>query len=424
MKNQGHKSKQSNGEFNYAEFEKQAIAKLRQGHELVGSEGVLQELIQRIVSAALEGEITHHLKEEKEQGIKGNRKNGSTSKQLKTSLGEVPINPPRDRTGTFDPLLIKKWDRNLNTGLDSQILELYTIGNSVLDIQKFVEKMYGVQLSTGQISTITDQVWEEVVKWQSRALSPFYALIYLDAIHFNIREDGQVKNKAIYTVYGVNASGERDILALHVGQAEGAKEWGRLLEKLKARGIEDVLFFAVDGLTGFKEAILEVFPKSIIQRCIVHMVRTSLKFVAEKDYKEICVDLRKIYTSDDEQAGLSALESFANKWDKKYPEISKKWRENWFELTAFFSFNSAVRRMIYTTNAVEGLHRMMRRITKTKGAFTNDKALLKILFLNLMRNRKTWSQKVFYWAEVQRGLIREFGERFTKHIDKDAILIE
>jgi len=411
------KEKKTSVDFDYASFEKAAIEKLRNGGDLIGPDGIFREMIQRIVSAAMEGEVKGHIAEEKASGKKGNRRNGSTSKILKTSIGEVPINPPRDRLGTFEPKIVGKWDRKLNSGLDAQILELYSIGNSMLDIQMHMDKMYGVSLSTAQISMVTEQVWEEVVKWQSRPLDSFYALIYLDAIHFKIREDGEVKTKAVYTVFGVDAYGQRDILGLTVGQSEGAKQWGRILETLKTRGVEDVLFFAVDGLNGFGEAILDVFPDSIVQRCIVHMIRTSLRFVADKDYKEICKDLRKIYTADDEAAGLVYLDKFAEKWDAKYPEISQKWRKSWTELTAFFGYNFAIRRMIYTTNAVEALHRHMRRTTKTKGAFTNDKALLKLLYLTLMRKRKSWNRKVFQWSAVQRGLIREFGERYTKHID-------
>lgn len=411
------KKKSQGGKFDYEKFEKDAIAKLRAGNDLVGPEGIFRDLIARIVSAAMDGEIKGHIADEKAMGKAGNRRNGSTSKKLKTSLGEVPINPPRDRLGTFDPQIIGKWDRNLNSGLDAQILELYSLGNSMIDIRSHIEKMYGVSLSTGQISLVTEQVWEEVLKWQSRPLASFYALIYLDAIHFKVREDGEVKTKAVYTVYGVDAYGQRDVLGLTIGQAEGAKQWGRILETLKTRGVEDVLFFAVDGLTGFGEAILEVFPNSIVQRCIVHMIRTSLRFVADKDYKPICKDLRKIYTADDEAAGLAFLDIFAEKWDAKYPEISQKWRKSWTELTAFFGYNHAIRRMIYTTNAVEALHRHMRKTTKTKGAFVNDKALLKLLYLTLMRKQKSWGRKVFQWSAVQRGIIREFGERYTKHIE-------
>lgn len=414
-------------DFDYAKFEKAAIGKLMEGKDLVGTEGILKEIISRIVHAALDGEISHHLNEDKasdDERRQSNRRNGTTSKQLKTSIGEITTYPPRDRNGDFEPMLVGKWERNLNSGLDNQIISLYARGNSVEEIRSYVEEMYGPSLSAGQITAITDKIWDDVVQWKQRPLKPFYVLIYLDAIHFRIRENAQVQTKAIYTVYGVDAQGERDILDIHIGQGEGegAKEWGRLLEKVRSRGIEDVLFFSVDGLNGFSEAILEVYPKSIVQRCIVHMIRTSLKFVANKDFKEITKDLRLIYTADDEAGALHALEQFAEKWDRKYPEISQKWMDNWDELTAFFAYNPAIRRLIYTTNAVEGLHRHMRKVTKTKGAFTNDKALLKILYLNLVRNPKSWKRSVFNWTEIHRGLAREFGDRFTKHTLQQTII--
>lgn len=404
--------------FDYDNFEKEAISKLKSGGDLLGTDGILTGLIQRIVNAALEGEMENHLETERQMGKSGNRRNGHNHKTLTSEIGEIPISTPRDRAGNFSPQIVEKWDRKLNSGLDTQVLELYGSGMGYLDIKQHLKKMYGADLSTGQLNTITDQVWPEIENWRKRALDSFYTLIYLDAIHFRIREDGIVKTKAVYTVYGVDASGSRDVLCLHVGQAEGAKEWGRVLEQLRERGVEDVLFFSVDGLTGFSQAILDVYPNSIVQRCIVHMIRTSLRFVDDKDSKAICKDLRKIYTADDEAQGLANLDLFAETWDFKYPEISKKWRNNWTELTAFFGHNKAVRRMIYTTNAIEALHRMMRKTTKTKSAFTNDKALLKLLYLTLQRKRKSWNRKVFNWSAVKRGLIREFGDRAAVHLEK------
>ena len=420
-------SKKTETSFDYASFEKAAIGKLLEGKDLIGPEGILKEIIGRIVHAALDGEMDAHLAEDKsseDEERRRNRRNGSTQKRLKTSVGEVQIHPPRDRNGDFEPLLVGKWDRNLNSGLDAQVIALYSQGNSVEEIREYVEQMYGATLSAGQITAITDKVWDEVLTWKQRVLQSFYVLIYLDAIYFRIRENGQVQTKAIYTVYGIDAQGERDILDIHIGQGdgEGAKEWGRLLEKIRARGVQDVLFFSVDGLEGFSEAIWEVFPQSVVQRCIVHMIRTSLKFVASKDFKAISQDLRRSYTADDEDAALKALGQFGQKWDGKYPEISQKWLNNWEELAAFFAYNPAIRRLIYTTNAVEGLHRHMRKVTKNKGAFTNDKALLKILFLNLVRNPKSWKRSVFNWTEIHRGLAREFGDRFTKHVNQHTII--
>ena len=305
-------SKKTETSFDYASFEKAAIGKLLEGKDLIGPEGILKEIIGRIVHAALDGEMDAHLAEDKsseDEERRRNRRNGSTQKRLKTSVGEVQIHPPRDRNGDFEPLLVGKWDRNLNSGLDAQVIALYSQGNSVEEIREYVEQMYGATLSAGQITAITDKVWDEVLTWKQRVLQSFYVLIYLDAIYFRIRENGQVQTKAIYTVYGIDAQGERDILDIHIGQGdgEGAKEWGRLLEKIRARGVQDVLFFSVDGLEGFSEAIWEVFPQSVVQRCIVHMIRTSLKFVASKDFKAISQDLRRIYTADVEDAALMSL---------------------------------------------------------------------------------------------------------------------
>lgn len=299
-------------EFDYNQFKQEAIKGLLHGKTLLGEQGVLKGLIKDLVEGALDGEMDVHLKTDKSQGI-SNRRNGHTQKKLRSQAGEVQIDPPRDREGSFQPLLIKKWDRSIDTGLDNQILELYSLGNSYEDIQGHILRMYGVELSKGQLSAITDRVWSKVTTWQQRPLRSFYIVVFLDAIHFKVREDGQVKSKAVYTVYGTDAQGNRDVLSIKVGQSEGAKEWGRVLESLKDRGVEDVLFFAIDGLTGFKEAILEVFPESTIQRCIVHMVRSSLRFVDDVDARLMVKDLKAIYTADEEAQGLTALASFEQK---------------------------------------------------------------------------------------------------------------
>lgn len=411
------KKRVTNQEFDYNQFKQEAIQGLLGGKTLLGEGGVLKDLIKDLVEGALDGEMDAHLKTSKSQGIL-NRRNGHTHKKLRSQAGEVSIQPPRDRQGSFQPLLVEKWDRNLGTGLDNQILELYSLGNSYEDIQSHILTMYGVELSKGQLSAITDSVWSRVTTWQQRPLRSFYIVVFLDAIHFKVREDGQVKTKAVYTVYGTDAYGNRDVLSIKVGQSEGAKEWGRVLENIKDRGVEDVLFFAIDGLTGFKEAILEVFPESSIQRCIVHMVRSSLRFVDDVDVKLMVKDLKAIYTADEETDGLSALDTFEQKWNHKYPEVVKSWKDNWTELTAFFGFNWAVRKLIYTTNAVEGLHRIMRKTTKTKAAFVNDKALIKLLFLTLEKKEKVWKRQVHSYRAIQRSLAREFGERFTKHINQ------
>lgn len=373
-------------------------------------------LIQRLVNAALSGEMNAHLKEERFEGLK-NRRNGHTSKQLDTELGVVGVSPPRDRAGRFEPQLVGKWDRQLGSGLNEQILMLYAHGNSYGDIQHQLKSLYGLEYSTASISEVTDQVWPEVLSWQQRGLNSFYVTIFLDGIYFTTREGGKSVKKVIFSVYGVTAEGERDVLGIYVREAEGAKEWGRVLEDLRKRGVEDVLFFCVDGLSGFSEAILEVFPQSFVQRCIVHMIRSSTKFVSDKDIKAVCGDLRGVYAAADDVQAQVALESFKQKWDKKYPEIAQKWEQAWAELMLFIDYGEHVRRMIYTTNAVEALHRQIRKVTKSKGSWTNDKALIKQLYLILHYGRGGWKKSVFHWTAISRELRERFGDRYTQHLE-------
>jgi len=397
--------------FDYENFEQEAIAKLRAGKGLTGPDGALTGMIQRILQAALDGEMDEHIQEGRP-----NRRNGHTEKQVQTSMGPVDLEPPRDRDGSFDPKIVGKWERRIAPDIENQILSLYGMGNSYEDISSFIERMYGVKYSTSLLSSVTDRIWEEVDQWKKRPLNSCYALIYLDAIHYKVRDNGRVITKAIYTIFGVDLEGERDVLGLYIDQAEGARFWGRTLEDIRDRGVEDVLFFSIDGLKGFPEVIQQIFPNSIIQRCIVHMIRTSLRYVSYKDYKAICKDLRTIYTAANEPEAKRALAAFADKWDPKYPEISKKWEVNWIELSAFFDFPSDIRRMIYTTNAIEALHRLLRKTTKTKGAIVNDNALIKILYLTLKNNQKTWKRKARNWPIILSTLRREFGERINQYL--------
>ena len=404
--------KKKESEFDYKKFEEEAIKKLRSGKGLSGPDGALTGLIKRLIEASMEGEISDQLEGKQPD----NRRNGYSKKTLKTSFGPVEVNPPRDRLGEFEPQIVGKHDRSLAPGVESQILELYALGNSYLQIQAYLEKMYGVHFSVGRLSAVTEKVWEAVVEWQNRPLDSVYALLYLDAIHYKVREDGKVRTKAIYTILGVDLEGYRDVLGLYIDAAEGAKYWGRVLDKLKDRGVEDVLFFSIDGLKGFSDAITSVFPHSIIQRCIVHMIRTSLKHVSYKDYKTLCKDLRQVYSAPSLAGAELALASFGQKWDNTYPEIREKWEANWLELSAFFDWPEPIRKMIYTTNAVEALHRHLRKVTKTKGAFVSEKALLKQLYLALDRSRKSWARRARGWPAVIRVLTREFSDRLEGHV--------
>lgn len=388
---------------------------LYDGKSLLGKEGLFTNMLQGFINAALEGEMEDHLSDSKGSGLK-NRRNGHTKKQLKSDMGSLSIKTPRDRAGEFEPELVKKRSRTLTSGIDSIILSLYARGHSIEDVRRHIEEIYGIEMSAGSISAITQKVWQEVLDWQQRPLDECYVLIYLDAIHYKVRQDNHVRVKAIYSVYAVDVEGKRDILGLYLGQSEGANKWGLILEDLKRRGIQDVLFFSIDGLSGFKQAIEYVFPQSIVQRCVVHMLRDSTRFVNYKDREKIYRDLRKVYKAADERQAKQAFEIFKQKWDKKYPRVSDKWQSNWEDLMVYMNYTDRLRTMLYTTNPVEALHRIMRKTTKAKGAWSTDNGLIKQLYLSLMFNKKSWNGQVMHWSPVRREIINKFGERFTKWI--------
>jgi len=394
---------------------KEVLSRLYKGDPILGDGGIFTDMLQAFVNAALEGELDESLKEDKGQGDT-NRRNGHTHKIVRSNAGPIEVHTPRDRFGSHEPILIKKWERELGTGIDDIIISLYARGQSIEDIRFQLQSLYGLDISAGVISSVTDRVWSEILEWQQRPLAPCYPIVYLDAIHYKVRDAGQITTKAVYTCYGVNADGQRDILGLYLNDSEGARHWGLILEDIKQRGVEEVFFFCIDGLAGFKDVIEQIYPQSIVQRCIVHMIRNSTRFVSDKDIKAVCADLRKIYTAADRQQAELALENFGQNWDKKYKEIRQKWEANWTELMAFMDYGHNIRRMIYTTNPVEALHRVMRKITKSKGAWSNDKALLKQLYLALKYNEKSWKRKAFSWVSIQRELTDKYGERFEKYL--------
>lgn len=393
---------------------KEVLSRLYKGDPILGDGGIFTDMLQSMVNAALEGELDHNLKEKPPS--ENNRRNGHIPKVVRSSAGPLTIRTPRDRNGDHDPILIKKWERELGSGIDEIILSLYARGQSVEDVRYQLRQLYGLEVSAGVISSVTERIWEEIIEWQQRPLFSCYVTVYLDAIHYKVREAGQVISKAIYTCYGINVEGHRDILGLYLQESEGARQWGLILEDLKRRGVDDVFFFCVDGLTGFTEVIEQVYPQSIVQRCIVHMIRTSTRFVSDRDIKKVCSDLRKIYTAANRQQAEIALEAFGQKWDNKYKEIRPKWEKNWEDLMAFMDYAEHIRRMIYTTNPVEALHRIMRKVTKSKGAWSNDKGLIKQLYLSLKYNQKSWKRKAFHWTAIQRELIDKFGNRYEKHL--------
>jgi putative transposase len=391
------------------------LSRLYKGDPILGENGVFTNLLQSFVNAALEGEMDNFLQEAKDDST-DNRRNGHTSKSLRSTAGPLSIQTPRDRAGDHEPVIVKKRERELSTGLDEIILSLYARGQSVEDVRFQLHQIYGLEVSAGAISAVTDRVWSEIIEWQQRPLATCYTIIYLDAIHYKVREDGKVISKAIYTVYSVTIDGQRDILGLYLSQSEGARQWGLILEDIKRRGVEDVLFFSVDGLTGFKDVIEQSFPCSAVQRCIVHKIRNSTRYVSDKDIKAVCRDLRKIYTASDRDQALIALEAFGEQWDAKYKEIKPSWEADWDDLMAFMDYGQNIRRMIYTTNPVEAVHRVMRKVTKTKGAWSNDKGLLKQLYLTLKYNEKSWKRTAFNWKVIQRELMEHYGERYTRYL--------
>lgn len=391
------------------------MGKLYSGEPLFGDKGIFTGLLQSFVNAALEGEASSFLEESKAEG-KQNRRNGYIPKSLRSTSGPLEIKTPRDRLGEYEPVIVKKRERELSTGLDEVIMSLYARGQSIEDVKHQIRQIYGIEISDGTITAVTDKVWSEISEWRKRPLESCYVIVYLDAIHYKIREEGKVVHKAIYTIYAVNVEGKRDILGLYLDQSESSRQWGFILEEIKNRGVEDILFFSIDGLSGFRDVIEQVFPNSLVQRCIVHKVRNSTRYVRAKDRLAVCADLREIYTSANRiDAGL-ALENFREKWGSKYKEIVPSWEADWEELMLFLDFSKDIRRMIYTTNPVEAVHRVMRKVTKTKGAWSNERGLIKQLYLTLKYSEHSWKRDVYRWMPIQRDLIDYYGDRYKRHL--------
>ena len=399
-----------------AELYARMKAHLYSKQPLLGEDSPFSELLQQMLDKLLDGEMDVFLGEERSQG-RSNKRNGKTPKQIVSSSGPLHISTPRDRQGNFDPQLVGKRQRELSSGLDDQIIALYAQGNSIEDVRRLLAKIYGVDISAGKISQITDKVLPLIQEWRDRRLQGFYPIVYLDAVHFKVRHEGRYDTRAFYTVYAVDWQGQRDLLGMYVQSAEGASRWGLVLKDLQRRGVEDILVMCTDNLKGFSEAISEVFPKSIVQKCIVHQVRNSLKFVDDKDRKKVAADLRKIYTTTTPEQAQLALEAFAVKWREKYEYIIGQWQQNWGELMAFMDFPEQMRRMIYTTNPVEALHRIIRKLIKGKAAWVSDTALIKQLYLALMHNQKSWRRKAYGWKAIQRDLLKNYQQRIGQWIE-------
>ena len=380
--------------------------------EVVGQNGLIKQLTGRILQRALEAEMTEHLGYEKNSNAgdnNGNSRNGHTEKTVLMENQSTTIEIPRDRNGTFEPIIIPKHEKRVPL-FNQQIISMYGRGMTDREIQGHLEEIYNIEVSPDLISRVTNAVLEDVREWQNRPLNKSYAIVYLDAIRVNGREDGKSCKKSVYTALGVDFEGQKDTLGLWIAETEGAKFWMNVLNELKNRGVEDILIACMDGLTGFPDALHAIYPETRVQLCIVHMVRNSTKFVSYKDLKKVCADLKTIYSASTEKAGREALEDFGKKWNDKYPLIYKSWDHHWNNLNEFFKYSPEIRRAIYTTNAVESLNYSLRKVTKNRSTFPTDDAILKILYLAIKNASKKWTMPIRNWGKALNQLAIEFGK--------------
>lgn len=402
----------SKKDFNYEEFRQQAIAKIKQGKGISGKDGIFTPLIKEFLESALSEELSSHLLNEKEENdALQNKRNGYSTKTVKADIGQFEIDTPRDRDGSFEPQIIKKRQTVLTEDLDSKIISLYAGGMSYSSISSHIRDMYGIDISTSTITNITDKIIPKIKEFKERSLDEIYPILFLDAMHFKVKESGRVIAKAFYTVLGINQNGYKDILGIYIQDSEGSNFWLSVLADLQNRGVKDILIACIDGLVGFPEAIKSIFPQTEIQLCVIHQIRNSLKYIASKDQKEFMVDLKKVYKANTKEYAEEQLLSLDEKWGKKYPIVLKSWNNNWEKLSAFFAYSPDIRRVIYTTNIVEGFHRQVRKITKTKGAFSSELALEKLIFLAIETISKKWNMPHQNWSLTISQLAIRFGNR-------------
>jgi len=381
--------------------------------DILGKNGLLKQLTKRLVERTLEAELTNHLgyepHEQKGHGT-GNNRNGKGNKTVQSETGAIDIDVPRDRNATFEPQLIKKRQRRLE-GFDDKVLALYSRGLSTRDIQGQIEELYGVEVSPTLISNVTNAVMDDVRAWQTRPLSCVYPILYFDALFVKSRQEGPVKNKAVYLALGINLEGEKELLGLWIAETEGSKFWLSVFNEIKNRGVQDCFIACVDGLKGLPEAIETVFPATQVQLCIVHKLRNSFKYVPWKDRKAVAKDLRAVYGAGSLKEAEHALDKFSDQWDGKYPAISPSWRSDWDRLTVFFDYSADIRKVIYTTNAIESLNYSLRRMLKNRGAFPNDDSIIKILYLAINRVSKKWTMPIRNWKAALNQFVILFGDR-------------
>ncbi|HYK44275.1 MAG TPA: IS256 family transposase, partial [Parafilimonas sp.] len=378
---------------------------------MVGRDGVFTPLLKHLIEASLEGELDAHLQDTRK--LQKNRRNGHGRKNLLSPLGGFEIFSPRDRNATFEPKIIEKRQHKITSDIDAQILALYGRGMSYSDIQSHLSEMYGIDVSEGTISSITDRIIPAIKEWQNRPLENVYPVIWLDAMHFKVRENGVVKTKAIYSILGVTVDGQKEVIGIYFGDHESSSFWRQVLYELNQRGVQDVFVACIDNLKGFAEAIEDVFPQTDVQLCLVHQMRNSIKYMSEKDIKPMVRDLKKVYKAINTDMAQHYLEQAEKVWEPKYTAVFKSWHKNWDRLTNFFKYPPALRRLIYTTNPIESYHRMVRKVTKTKGAYTSEDAIVKQIYLATMNAQTKWTGTIFAWASIRREMNDYFKTRFN-----------
>lgn len=387
------------------------VSQVKTGEDL---NNLVKDIIAQMVGGVLQGEIDDHLgydKYDTENKATTNSRNGYGKKTLHTTYGDAPLKVPRDRDGHFDPVIIEKYQKTVNAGIENIIISMYAKGMTTADMEDHIKDMYGLDISDSTISRITDRILPIAKEWQSRPLETIYAVMFLDAIHYKVRQEGRIVKKAVYIAIGIDLDGKKDVLGLWVGENESSKFWLGILNGLKNRGVEDILITCVDGLTGFNEAIAAAYPKTEIQRCIIHQIRNSTKYVSYKDKKKLMGDLKCIYKAPTEENALLALDEFKRIWKKKYPKIADSWRNNWPELSTYFKYPEPVRTLIYTTNTIENFNRQLRKVTKNKSVFPTDDSLFKMLYLVTQDITKKWTMPRHNWGEIYSQLAVYFEDR-------------
>jgi putative transposase len=396
--------------FDFDTFKAEALKDLVTGKPLMGEGGIFTPLLKHFLEASLEGEMENHLQIEQAKKL-SNRRNGKSRKEVRSSMGKFELETPRDRLSQYEPMIVPKRQTILTEQLEDKIISMYGRGMSYADIAGHLQELYGFSLSVGELSSITDRILPVLKEWQNRPLYSTYVALWLDAMYYKVRVDGKVITRVLYSVIGLNLEGKKEVLGIYLSESEGAKFWLFVLNDLKQRGVEDILFACVDGLKGFPEAIQTAFPLSIVQLCIVHQIRYALRLIADKNVKEFMIDLKSVYQAPNLKTAEEMLLIFAEKWGKIYPQAVGTWVNNWEHICPFFEYSEPIRKMIYTTNTIESYHRNIRKMTKTKGAFSSDNALLKLVFLSIQNMDKIWNKTVFNWKTILTELLIIFEDR-------------